>query len=395
MLFTVAYGTGPTEFDIAVLDLATGMHRVLVRGVAAKYATSGHLVYVTADGTLMAAPFDEDAMALSGEAMALVQGVGVVGIGVVDLTVSETGTLMYTTGNPNPLAELVWVTREGTAAEIDPGSTGDFAAPRVSPDGSRLAITVSEANEQQIWIKQLDRGPLAKLTFEASNFRAAWTPNGQWVAFVSDRGVNRDLYMRRADGTGQPEVLLDREEQIWEVNYSRDGQWIVYRAETPSSSIYAMRVDADSVQVPLVETNFNERMPRLSPDGRWLAYMSDESGTFEVYVRSFPNVSEGQWLVSTNGGIEPVWAHSGRELFYKSGSDLMSAEVLSGTTFVLGERRALFSVEGFRFATNRQMYDVTPDDQRFVMIRNLDSDEAGELIVVENFFEELKAKVGN
>ncbi len=395
MLFTVAYGTGPTEFDIAVVDLATGMHRVLVRGVAAKYATSGHLVYVTADGTLMAAPFDEDAMVLAGEATALVQGVGVVGIGVVDLTVSETGTLMYTTGSSNPLAELMSVTREGTAAEIHPGWTGDFSAPRFSPDGSRLAITVSETNEQQIWIKQLDRGPLAKLTFEASNFRAAWTPDGQWVAFVSDRGISRDLYVRRADGTGQAEVLLDREEQIWEVHYSRDGQWIVYRAETPSSSIYATHVDADSIQVPLVETQFNERLPRLSPDGRWLAYMSDESGLNEVYVRPFPNVTEGKWLVSNNGGIEPVWAHSGQELFYKSGSDLMSAEVLSGTTFVLGERKALFSVEGFRFATNRQMYDVTPDDQRFVMIRNLGGPEASEMIVVENFFEELKAKVGN
>ena len=103
---------------------------------------------------------------------------------------------------------------------------------------------MSEANEQQIWIKQLDRGPLAKLTFEASNFRAAWTPDGQWVAFVSDRGVNRDLYVRRADGTGQAKVLLDREGPIWEVHYSRECQWIVYRAETPRSDIYAPDVDA-------------------------------------------------------------------------------------------------------------------------------------------------------
>ncbi len=143
------------------------------------------------------------------------------------------------------------------------------------------------------------------------------------------------------------------------------------------------------------DSSGRSRMPRLSPDGRWLAYMSEESGLNEVYVRPFPNVTGGKWLVSTNGGIEPVWAHSGRELFYKSGSDLMSAEVLSGTTFVLGDRKALFSVEGFRSATNRHMYDVTADDQRFVMIRNPQSEEAGQLIVVENFFEELKAKVGN
>ena len=184
VLFTIDQTGVPAAYDIAILDLATGMHRVLVRGVAAKYATSGHLVYVTADGTLMVAPFDEDAMVLAGEATALVQGLSVAGFGAVDLTVSETGTLMYTTGISNPLAELVWVTRDGIAAEIDPGWTEDFGAPRFSPDGTHLAVTITENNEQQIWIKQLDRGPLAKLTFEAGNFRPAWTPDGQWVAFV-------------------------------------------------------------------------------------------------------------------------------------------------------------------------------------------------------------------
>ncbi len=132
-----------------------------------------------------------------------------------------------------------------------------------------------------------------------------------------------------------------------------------------------------------------------SPDGRWLAYISNESGRFEVYVHPFPNTNDGKWLVSTDGGSEPVWAHSGRELFYKGSGDLMVVDVLPGLTFVMGERRVLFSVQGFRSTPFHQFYDVTPDDQRFVMIRNLGGQEASELIVVENFFEELKAKVGN
>ncbi len=151
----------------------------------------------------------------------------------------------------------------------------------------------------------------------------------------------------------------------------------------------------DSVPVSLVTTEFTETSPAVSPDGRWLAYVSRGSGQYEVYVRPFPNTNEARWLVSINGGNEPLWAHSGRELFYKGGGELVSVEVLPGTTFITGEQRSLFSLDGFATDLFRQQYDVTADDQRFVMIRDLGGQEAGELIVVENFFEELKAKVGN
>ncbi len=151
----------------------------------------------------------------------------------------------------------------------------------------------------------------------------------------------------------------------------------------------------DSVPVPLVATEFRETSPAVSPDGRWLAYASNESGRGEVYVRPFPNTNDGKWLVSTDGGREPVWAHSGRELFHRGGRNQMVAAVLPGPRFVTGERRVLFPIQGFRSTPQHQQYDVTPDDQRFVMIRNVGAEEAWELIVVENFFEELKAKVGN
>ncbi len=385
------------EWDIAVADLTTGTHTVLARGVRARYAASGHLLYVTADGTLMVVPFDETTLALTGDAVALVEGLWVGFAGSMDLAVSATGTLFYTTGGVGGgvLAELVWVTRDGAAEEIDPGSTGDFNFPKLSPDGTQLAVSITANNEEQIWIKQLDRGPLPKLTFAGNlSYRNAWTPDGQSVTFVSDRGNNPDLYVRRADGTGQAELLLDEERALEEVTFSPDGEWLVYRVNAGNRDLYALRVGVDSVPVPLVATEFSETSPAVSPDGRWLAYASNESGQYEVYVRPFPNTNDGKWLVSTNGGQEPVWAHSGRELFYKGSGHLMTVEVLRGATFVTGERRVLFSVQGFRSATVHQQYDVTPDDQRFVMIRSPDA-EAGELIVVENFFEELKAKVGN
>ncbi len=149
--------------------------------------------------------------------------------------------------------------------------------------------------------------------------------------------------------------------------------------------------------VPLVATEFQETAPAVSPDGRWLAYVSNETGGSEVYVRPFPNVADGRWLVSTSGGSEPVWAHSGRELFYRDGAQrLVAVEVLPGEAFVTGAQRTLFDAQAYRADIYHQMYDVTPDGQRFVMIRVLGGDAADDLqlIVVENFFEELKAKVG-
>jgi hypothetical protein len=239
VVFSVVRGgnVDPTAWDIAVVDLATGTHTVLLRGVRARYAASGHLLYVTADGTLMVVPFDETTLALTGDAVALVEGLGVGFGGFVDLAVSATGTLFYATGGVlgEDIAELVWVTRDGNAEEIDPRWTGDFGEVRLSPDGMQLAVSIRANDEEQIWIRQLDSGRLSKLTFDGVlNDRPAWTPDGMSVVFVSERGANRDLYVKRADGTALAEVLRDEERDMQEIRYSDDGEWIVY--STVSSS---------------------------------------------------------------------------------------------------------------------------------------------------------------
>ncbi len=403
VIFTVRHGLNSELADIAVAEVATGTHKILVRGVYARYAASGHLVYVTADGTLMGQPFDQDALELRGEATALLDGVALRSTGgtlvAPDLTVSVTGTLMYSTGaGVRDSAAVVWVTRDGTAEEVDPGWIDRFQELALSRDGAQLAVSIATSEESQIWIKQLNRGPLSKLTFDGVvNIRPSWTPDGRSVAFVSGRFSARDLFVRRADGTALAEVLRDEERQLQEVRYSDDGEWMVYRIGAgPTSDLHALRVGVDSALVELVATEHQETEPALSPDSRWLAYVSDETGRSEIYVRPFPNAAEGKWQVSTDGGTEPAWAHSGRELFYRNGRDeLVRVEVLRGATFVTGDQQVLFSAREYLSSLFYRMYDVTPDDQRFVMLRNLGGEDAGELIVVENFFEELKAKVGN
>ncbi len=397
VLFTVGHEADASA--IAVGDLATGEHRVLVRGVHARYAVSGHLVYVTPEGTLMVAPFDQNALVLTGEAVSLVEGLSVRTAGAADLAVSSTGTLMYVggsaTGGPG---ELVWVTRDGTAAEINPGWTGDFRTLALSPEGTRLAVSIFQRNEEHVWIKHLDQGPLPRLTSEGSrNDRPGWTPDGRAVTFISTRGGSFDLYRKRADGSAFAELLLRDERPIGEGFYSDDGARLVYVlfGRGRARDLYTIRPGVDSVGTPLVTTGANEQAPALSPNGRWLAYVSDESGRYEVYVVPFPS-ADAKWPISSARGTEPVWAHSGRELFYKNGSnELISVEVVPGTTFAVGEQRVLFSTNGYRGSSLHRTYDVTADDEQFVMIRlGGPGNAGGELIVVENFFEELKAKVG-
>ena len=386
-----------TEFDsVAVVDLATGERRVLVQGIFGRYAASGHLVYVRYDGALLAAPFDQDKLVLTGPSVTLLGGIAV--RAGPNVALSKSGRLVYVaTAGAVTLREIVWVERNGTASQIDPDWTGSFESVALSPDGTRLAVTVGAVAETDLWIKQLDRGPASLLTFtDGLNRRPSWTRDGLSVTFISNREGTRDLYVKRADGVGSAEVVLDLAVTIDEGFWSPDGEWLIYRAGMTSEErdIFAWRSGPDSTTVPVAaEPGVDELAPALSPDGRWLAYVSNETGRDEVWVRPFPDVEAGRWQISVQGGTEPLWAHSGQELFYKSQGSLMVVGVQTDPTFAALEVRELFSTGGyFPFGAHRA-YDVTADDQRFVMIRL--PDESSELIVVENFLEELKGRVPN
>jgi serine/threonine protein kinase/Tol biopolymer transport system component len=405
VLLTVSHGGpgagGKEEDEIAVLDLSTGIHRVLVRGIFARYVQSGHMVYVTTDGTLMGVPFDEDRMELTGGAVALAEGVGVrVGGGAVDLAVSTSGTLWYVAGDVGAAGtqEVVWVDRDGSATPVDAGWAGLLSSPALSPDGKQLAVGAREL-VSEVWVKELDQGPLSRLTTAGGNDgRPAWSADGRYVAFVSAQSADRNVMQRVADGSGPPTPLLDDERPVEEVVFSRDGEWLIYRtgAFVNEADLRARRLGSDS-SIVLLATPAFESSPAVSPDGRWLAYVSNESGTNEVYVSPFPNMGDRRWPISVQGGQEPVWAHSGRELFYRATSGTvaqqMSIEVLPGETFRPGARRALFPLTRFVMSSSHQQYAVAPGDQRFLMIRATGSPGADRLVVVENFFAVLRATV--
>jgi serine/threonine-protein kinase len=336
---------GCASSAIYVLDLRTGTHRQLIEGgVGPRYLPTGHLLFGTVNGSVNVAPFDLETLELQGPPVVVLDG-------VTAFSVSRVGDLLYAVDQTGGAGgRLEWIDRDGTVQVVDSSWTGVFREVSLSPSGTRAAVTLLApgASGDDIWIKELDDGPASRLTFaDGANRRATWSADGRTVTFVSDRGENQDLYIKRADGVGAAELLLDTEDQVNGGWWSPSGEWLIYRTGVGADlDIYARRYGADTTTVPLVVSpDFDAYSPSLSRDEKWLAYVSDESGRPEVYVRPFPNVDGGRWQVSARGGTEPLWAHNGRELFYMSNDSLVVVEFESNGTLSALQERRLFSVQ--------------------------------------------------
>ncbi|MEP7105640.1 MAG: LpqB family beta-propeller domain-containing protein [Chloroflexota bacterium] len=395
-------GQGPGDFEILAMPLPHGPAKHLVRGVYAAYA-AGYLLVVTVDGKLIGIPFDPKKLELTGAPIALLEGVGVRNNGFnIDLTLGGNGTLAYTTGGTQATRRAAWVGREGLVTAVD--STWDpqgiIGSAALSPDGKAVAVALTREGRRDIWVKRLPAGPFSRLTFnDTSSGRPSWSADGRDVYYIADRsgsGVG-PVYARRSDGTGTPRLLLHSDVDFGQVKASKDGRWLLLRSAPPppaSTDIYGLRA-GDSTLVPLVASPATALDPALSPDGRWLAYSSDESGAFEVYVRPFPETAGAKWQVSTAGGSQPTWSSTGRELFYVNGkNDLVSAQIPPGATFSVGAQRSLFSVTQFATVGSVPAYWLTPDDKRFLVLRDGAAGQPGELIVAENWVQQLAGQGG-
>jgi eukaryotic-like serine/threonine-protein kinase len=395
-----------SRFEIAAVDLKSGKHRVLTRGVYARYVAPGYLVVLRADGALVAAPFDQDRLELTGPSVTIGGGTEL-GSRFQDMAVTDDGTLVHVDQDVvQDSSEIVWVDRAGRTTPVDPTWRANFESVALSPDGRQLATGVLTREGAEVWIAQLPTGTRAKLSAEGEiNYRPSWVHDGR-VAFRSASTGRFELVAKRADGLGLTERMATDSRSISSGFVSRDGQWRIYRTDATEDGrgdILALRA-GDSVPTPLVATDAEERYPALSPNGRWLAYRTDEGGRTDVWVRPFPNVSDGRWQVSVAGGTEPTWSRSGRELFYLTpANELVAARVTTDPPFTVHDRRVLFtrpSTMALNIAT--VTYDVSLDDSHFLMIRSVGrsrpgyvvADNAGgRLVLVEHWVEELKARV--
>jgi serine/threonine-protein kinase len=388
---------GPTEDEIAALSLETGEIRTLLQGAMARYAHSGHIVYASGEGTLLAAPFDLDRLEVTGPSRALLEGVRVNAFSSSQFALSETGVLVYRTGAALGTGVPVWVDRDGSEELLDPTLTGDFGAPAISPDGSKVAFEHGLGSTRDIWIYDLDQETSSRLTFGGTNVRPFWSPDGSEVGFSSAREGLNALYARPADLSGEARLLVAGEaEGLHDAVWTPDGRWLVYETGSTGTDLLYAAPDPDSTPVVLLDTPFTEDQPSLSPNGRWLAYQSNESGRTEVYVRPFPGPG-GRTQVSAGGAQNPVWAPNGREIFYLAGDNSWTvATVQTDPEFAVQSRDRFASAEGFHTDVFTPHFDVSPNDQHLLAIRTGPSSGAGgRTVVVLNFFEELKAKVGN
>jgi serine/threonine-protein kinase len=384
--------------EIAVLDLRTKAIRTVVRGTMGRYDGAGHLLYVTADGVLYSAPFDPGKAEITGEAVAVARDIWLPGFGWAAYDISPGGTLVYQTvaGLSEGLA-LLRVDRNGTRRPF-PLPKGPYNNLSISPDGTRLAIGTLEGNKDggEIYSMSLGDSVLARLTFEGVNGYPSWTPDGKRLAFYREVNGERDLMSIPADGSGRAEPLFRRPKAQFESVYSPDGRWLVFRDGNGSVgddlAIWMLDVSRpDSQWMYYDAPGSAERAPAISPDGRFLAYVSDVSGQTEVYVRPFPDPSSGAvWQVSTDGGIEPVWARSGSELFYEGPTDLMAASISTTPAFSIRARRALFPNRDLVVNSWHQRYAVLPGDSVFVMMQSRFGAESIRTVVVTNWTADLQ-----
>jgi serine/threonine-protein kinase len=387
------------DAQIGVISLATGEVTTLVTGAYARYLPSGHLLWITSDGMLLVAPFDMDRMTVSGPSMLVEQGIAVdADAGVGQFAVSANGHLIYEAGAATGLAQLHWVTRRGEATPVDATWWGAFGYVALSPDGRSVALTQSASEGTHIWVKDLVNDGLLRLTLGGGTFdRPRWTPDGLSVTYRGGSAGDRGIWTRRADASRPAEraVTLGNELFADEVVWSPDGAWLVIRANRQNTGrdLLAMRPGVDTALRVLVATAQDEYGPIVSPNGRWLAYTSNESGQEEVYVRPFQDPDRARWVVSVGGGSEPLWARSGREIFYRSRTGQLTRRAVAETPDLsLGPIEALFDATGFRTDHYHRAYDIAPRDDRFLMVRRQGT--ASELVLVVNWFEELRTKTG-
>ena len=411
ILFTMVR-SGATSWDAAeiiVQSLKTGERKTLgLRGSDARYIPTGHLVYALG-GMLYAIRFDVDSLEVRGRPEQIVEGIQRAAdqsTGTANYGFSDTGTLVYVAGNAGVLQKrnLVWVDREGRETLLNAPSDY-YYCPKISPDGRRVALSIDRGGNPDIYIWDLIQENRTRLTFdEGSDSHPLWAPDGQRIFFGSARDGNSDIYWKAADGSGKVERFVPIPDMSnYPFSWSVDGNSLVILSRKASNYDISVVSMADDHQwKELLNDEYNEIYPHISPDGRWISYMSDETGRREVYVRPFPDVDKGMWQVSDDGGFEPIWSPDGRELFYRGlGSNMdavMAVSVETEPAFSRGKFKILFR-RAYIYEENIN-WDIHPDGDRFLMMKAVEAtdDESAleaprKINIVLNWFEELKDRV--
>jgi serine/threonine-protein kinase len=394
------------DANIVVQPLPAGARKIVQRGgYHGRYLPSGHLVYIH-DGTLFAAPFDLDRLEVTGQPVPALEGVtSNSGSGSAQFTVSATGTLVYLPGqSTSGGVPIQWMNHEGKTTPLR-ATPANWFDPYFAPDGRRLAVDILDGNGRDVWVYEWARDTLTRLTFDpADDRKPVWTPDGRRIVFASSRADKStlNLYWQRSDGTGDAQRLTESKNPQQPASWHPSGKFLAFEESNPQTSydlmILSMEGDETSGWKPgkptvFLNSPFGEREPMFSPDGRWLAYWSNETGRNEVYVRPFPGPG-GKWQISTGGGNYPTWSRTKHELLYgaPSAQVMVAAFTVEGDSF-RAEKPRLWSEGRFVPRTNNRSFDLHPDGARFALApvtQEPGGAKQDHVTFIFNFFDELR-----
>jgi eukaryotic-like serine/threonine-protein kinase len=399
VLFAIASEvTSWSTSRIAIQSLGSEEHHVVLDGGTMMPQVFGNQIIFARGGALHGVSFDRVHQAILGSPVELLQGVSMdvtIG-GAAQYALSPNGTLVYLPGGlESTRRSLVWVDRSGDAQPLPVAPRG-FERPRISPDGQQVTFTIRE-DDADIWTLSLERHTLTRLTYENGEDESpVWTPDGKRVTYSSSRGQSRLTFWKSSDGGGPEEQLFSGERHQHLSGWTPDGETLLTEEGDTTvrdvGDLFEGKIGEKTATRLYLRTPFNKRGASLSPNGRWVAYATDESGRNDIYVQPFHG--EGQRRpISTDGGMEPVWARNGRELFYRNGNKLMAVDVDTGLSFRAGTSRMLFEREYARLVWGETNYDVSSDGRRFLMIKGENETPNTDLQLILNWSEELKRLV--
>nr|NIW25397.1 hypothetical protein [Gammaproteobacteria bacterium] len=396
VLFTVAQETQWDNAQIVVQSLETGERSVLVNGGSdARYLATGHIVYAFEDG-LLAVAFDPDSLTLSGGPVSLVQGIARASsaqTGVAHYAVSDNGTLVAVRGLEQGRL-VVWVDRQGVEEEL--GMAPQFYRQiALSPQGDRVAVTVRDGNEADLWVHDIRSGVPRRLTFNPEEeAHPTWTPDGTRIAYMTPGGIA----WTAADGTGQPEILYAGSagvdtSNLYPDSFTPDGGQLVFEGSGETGwDLNLLDLDGERGMRSLIAFEDSQEFAQVSPDGRWIAYQSNETGRSEIFVSPFPNVEGGKFQISTDGGVNVRWSPDSRTIYFRDQRSFYSVAVAETEPAFAWEPPTEFLL-GNVYVQAAFSYDVHPDGERFLILtegRNADGSGSPQLIVVQNWFEEIR-----
>ncbi len=410
VLFTSGTEANSEESNIVVYSMASGKRKTVQRGgFYARYVASGHIVYER-ENTMWAVPFDLKRLEVTGPAVPVLEGVvSYPNGGGAQFSFSDTGSLVYVPGaNAVQKSSIYWVDRDGRESIMREEGLDSYFNPAFSPDGKRLALDIGRGNGRDIWVYEWEKDLFTRVTSKGGpNINPAWTPDGQRIVYTSterrEDTIVKNLWWKRVDSTTDAQGLTSSDMPQFEPSFRPDGKSLAFIQLNPVTGANILTLSIEGYEsagwkpgepTPFLNSPFSEMDPAFSPDGRWLAYASNEAGHFEVYVRGFfPGSGTAKFAISNNGGRYPKWSHSDKEIFYRTedGKTMAATFAAFGAYFKADKPRLLLLSQ----VTNPMLlssYDPHPDGKRFVVLKDHGTGGPPEVTFIFNFFDELRSR---